>query len=161
MSQSVISSTHAEPSRSATILVVDDDPDMLALCQVRLQAEGFEVLLAPGSVEAQQICDEYPAKINLIILDVMLYPRNVEVDHARNVTPRIHGDKLLGILRQKRPLTHILIMSAVSPGLLQNRGLGWVKHRYPFLSKPFSKESLLTKVKEVLLGPLPANLPRT
>ena len=61
-------------SRPSTILVVDDDPDILALCHPRLRAEGFEVLIATGSVEAQHICDIHPTKIDLIMLDVMLYP---------------------------------------------------------------------------------------
>ena len=61
---------------------------------------------------------------------------------------------------KKRPLTHILIMSAVSPGLLQNLGISWVKSRYPFLPKPFPKDTLPRKVQEALKGPLPTNPPK-
>jgi hypothetical protein len=112
--------------------------------------------MALGSVEAQETCDIYPAKIDLILIDALLYPPAVQVDHPRNLTPRVHGDKLIPILRVKRPLSRILLMSASSPWTLGGRGMNGVIRSYPFLPKPFTKQSLVEKVRDVLASPLQA-----
>jgi hypothetical protein len=44
-------------SRDLTVLVVDDDSDMLLLCAMHLKSAGFVGLLALGSAEAQATCD--------------------------------------------------------------------------------------------------------
>jgi DNA-binding NtrC family response regulator len=142
------------PNRDVTVLVVDDDPDLLLLCATHLRLAGYAVLMASGSVEAQATCDIYPTRIDLILVDVLLYPQSVDVDHERNVSPRVHGDKLVTILRIKRPLSRILLMSASSPLSLGGRGMRGVLRAYPFLQKPFSKQALIGKVREVIRSPL-------
>ncbi|MGZ8393906.1 MAG: hypothetical protein ACXWWJ_03970, partial [Nitrospira sp.] len=106
MSTTNESSTGLHP---ATILIVDDDEDMLALCAVKLEAHGFSVLKAIGSAEAHRICADHPAKIDLILIDVMLYPPAVQLDDHKNPLPRVHGNTLLPILRTKRPLTRFML----------------------------------------------------
>ncbi len=142
--------------RSPTILIVDDDVEMLTLCEVKLEAHGFSVLKAIGSAEAARLCAEHPAKIDLILIDVMLYPPDVKLDDHKNVSPRMHGDKLVPILRTKRPLTPIMLMSASSPWKLGGRGMARVLRQYPFLQKPFTGDLLLEKVRAILAGREPA-----
>jgi DNA-binding NtrC family response regulator len=142
------------PPRDVTVLVVDDDPDLLLLCATHLRTAGYAVLMASGSVEAQATCDIYPTRIDLILVDALLYPTEVDVDHDRNVTPRVHGDKLVSILRAKRPLSRILLMSASTTWSLGGRGMSKVLRVYPFLQKPFTKQTLLDTVREVLARPL-------
>ncbi len=129
------------PTRDRTILVVDDDPDLFLLCATPLRAAGYAVLMALGSVEAQATCGVYPTRIDLIVLDVLLYPTAVDVDHERNVTPRVHGDKLIPLLRSKRPLSRILLMSASTPWTLGGRGMRSVLRTYPFLQKALYQAS--------------------
>lgn len=143
------------PPRDCTVLVVDDDPDLLLLCATHLRSAGFTVLMALGSAEAQATCDIYPTRIDLILLDALLYPHAVDVDHDGNATPRVHGDKLIPLLRIKRPLSRILLMSASTPWALGGRGMRGVLRVYPFLQKPFTKQTLLDKMREVLASPLP------
>jgi DNA-binding NtrC family response regulator len=143
------------PSRDRTILVVDDDSDLLLLCATHLRSADYSVLMALGSAEAQATCDVYPKKIDLILLDALLYPTAVDVDHERNVTPRVHGDKLIPLLRLKRPFSRFLLMSASNPWTLGGRGMHGVLRTYPFLQKPFTKQALLDKAREVLASPLP------
>lgn len=147
------------PSRDRTILVVDDDSDLLLLCATHLRSAGYAVLMALGSAEAQATCEVYPTKIDLILLDALLYPPEVDIDHDRNVTPRVHGDKLIPLLRIKRPLSRFLLMSASNPWTLGGRGMHAVLRTYPFLQKPFTKQGLLDKVHEVLASPLPVHTP--
>jgi DNA-binding response OmpR family regulator len=146
----------AVPSRDVTILVVDDDPELLLSCATHLRSAGYAVLMALGSAEAQATCEVYPTKIDLIVLDALLYPPAVDLDHDHNVTPRVHGDKLIPLLRIKRPLSRILLMSAFTPWTLGGRGMNTALRTYPFLQKPFTKQALLDKVHEVLSSPLPA-----
>ena len=142
--------------RPSTILIVDDDVEMLSLCAVKLEANGFLVLKAIGSAEADRLCADHPAKIDLILIDVMLYPPEVQLDNLKNVSPRMHGDKLVAILRTKRPLTPIMLMSASSPWKLGGRGMAGVLRQYPFLQKPFTGDLLLEKVRAILAGTEPA-----
>lgn len=155
-------STTNEPlaaSRPSTVLIVDDDVDMLNLCAVKLEAHGFSVLKAIGSAEALRVCADHPAKIDLILIDVMLYPPTVQLDNLKNAPPRMHGDKLLPILRMKRPLTPIMLMSASSPWKLGGRGMAGVLRQYPFLQKPFTGDMLLEKVRATLARREPAVKP--
>lgn len=149
------SSANVAP-QDLTILVADDDPDLLLLCASHLPTAGYAVLMALGSTAAQATCDIYPIKIDLILIDVLLYPTRVDVDHDRNVTPRVHVDKLGAIVRTKRPLARILLMSASTPWTLGGRGMCGVLQVYPFLLKPFAKQFLIDKVAEVHACPLPA-----
>lgn len=67
-----MTSTHDLVSNPrATILIIDDDMDLLKLCAVKLQAQGFAVLTALGSTEAHRLCADHPGKIELILIDVM------------------------------------------------------------------------------------------
>ena len=147
------------PGRDITVLVVDDDPDLLLLCATHLRSAGYAVLMALGSAEAQATCDVYPTKIDLILLDALLYPAKVDVDRDSNVTPRVHGDKLIPLLRIRRPLSRFLLMSASTPWTLGGRGMNPVLRNYPFLQKPFTKQALLDKVQQVLETPLPVTRP--
>jgi DNA-binding response OmpR family regulator len=146
-------------SRFPTILVVDDDPAMLTLCTSCLGNAGFSVLQAGGSAEAQAVCEDYPEKLDLIVLDLVLYPVHIQMDRPFNPLPRMHGDKLLPILRAKRPLTRVLLMSATSVQRLGGRGMGWLVRQYPFLPKPFTAGALVNKVTDVLNSPIPSFKP--
>ncbi|MEP7153151.1 MAG: hypothetical protein ABI856_15705 [Nitrospira sp.] len=139
----------------STILIIDDDPLTIALATKVLSQAGHTALGAVGSSEAVEMCDRHPGKIDLIMLDLVLYPPSVHLDSHNNVTPRIHGDKLLPILRLKRPLTRILLMSAMSQWTLGGRGMGHLVRQYPFLQKPLTAETLLQKTREVLGSPFP------
>jgi DNA-binding NtrC family response regulator len=145
----------AVPRRDITVLVVDDDPDLLLLSATHLRSAGYAVLMALGSAEAQATCEVYPTKIDLIVVDALLYPPTVDIDHDNNMMPRVHGDQLIPRLRIKRPLSRILLMSASKPWMLRERAMYAVLRAYPFLQKPFTKQALLDKVQQVLESPLP------
>lgn len=145
--------------RPSTVLIVDDDVDMLTLCAIKLDSHGFWVLTAIGSAEAHRLCADHPAKIVLILIDVMLYPPGVQLDNLKNVSLRVHGDKLLPILRTKRPLTPIILISASSPWNLGGRGMAGMLRQYPFLQKPFTGDLLLEKVGATLASRKPAVKP--
>src|SRR5438132_101328 len=56
--------------KPAKILIVDDEPDILLLLRIDLEAEGYETLLAAdGDTALRRIADERP---DLVLLDVMM-----------------------------------------------------------------------------------------
>lgn len=50
---------------------------------LKLEAHGFLVLKAIGSAEALRVCADHPAKIDLILIDVMLYSPTVQLDNLK------------------------------------------------------------------------------
>jgi DNA-binding NtrC family response regulator len=142
----------AEPteSRFPTILIIDDDPDLHVLCTTILGKAGHSMLRADGSTEALEIADRYPGMIHLILVDLLLYPPDVQLDRRGLSRPRVHGDQLVPMLRAKRPSSRILLMSAASPYRLAGRGMGPLLRHSPFMQKPFTPDGLLKTVHRVL-----------
>src|SRR6185312_55757 len=57
---------------SPTILVVDDELQVLTLCKALLEGSRFTVLEADGSSEALKICTQHQGPIDLLITDLVL-----------------------------------------------------------------------------------------
>lgn len=68
---------------SHTVLVVDDDRQMLDLLQVMLSRAGYAVLLADGAVQALDLLESEP--VGAVVLDIMMPVRSgIEVlEHIR------------------------------------------------------------------------------
>lgn len=73
----------AEEAMGQTLLVVDDDRQMLDLLQVMLSRAGYKVLLADGAVQALDILGREP--VSAVVLDIMMPVRSgIEVlEHIR------------------------------------------------------------------------------
>lgn len=53
-----------------TVLIADDQPDLLAILGARFAAHGFQTLTAPNGAEALRLaCERHP---DVIVLDVMM-----------------------------------------------------------------------------------------
>jgi len=78
----------------ATVLVVDDDPDICGMLEVCLTLEGFDVLTACNGREALwQLHDHDPA---LILLDLMMPVMDgVEFRRRQQRDPRLHAIPVL------------------------------------------------------------------
>jgi len=115
-----------------TILLVEDDPSLLALTRDFLVGKGYHVLDAPGGEEAMKIAQEYIGPIHLLLTDLQM--------------PRLNGWMLAKQLRPLRPETKVLFMSAYTSKLTDPRDfLG-----APQITKPFRLEDLDHKVRETL-----------
>jgi DNA-binding response OmpR family regulator len=113
------------------ILLVDDDPDLLAVTGFALQQAGFLVVSARDGVEALQIFDrEQP---DLAVLDVNL--------------PRMNGFDLARRLRERSriPLVMLTVRSE-EEDVVRALGLG----ADDYLTKPFSPRILLARLRAVL-----------
>jgi two-component system alkaline phosphatase synthesis response regulator PhoP len=119
------------PSADAPILVVDDDPKIVALVRTYLERERFRVVTATDGRAALRAIDE--AEPRLVVLDLML--------------PEIDG---LSVIRRARAIgeTPILVLSA--RGSTSDRILGLSEGADDYLPKPFSPAELVARVRTIL-----------
>lgn len=116
-------------SIKATILVVDDDPLVLAVLVEMLEGAGFTVIQAGSGDEALKILNAEP-QIDLLISD-----------HAM---PNMTGAELIKRAKQTRPDLHAILATGYMDDTAQS-GSGFRK-----LEKPFSQERLKQAITEIL-----------
>jgi two-component system cell cycle sensor histidine kinase/response regulator CckA len=119
-----------------TVLVVEDEAMLREMLRETLERHGHRVLVARDGTEALQIADEETAAIQLLVSDVVM--------------PGFTGLQLAEQLAPTRPEMRFLFISGYTDGASLHRGLPGPGPA--FLSKPFSPEALLRKVREVLDG---------
>jgi CheY-like chemotaxis protein len=110
-----------------TILVVDDEEVVRSVVRDMLEPAGYAILDVGDPLHALRIVREQP--IDLLLTDVVM--------------PLMKGPELAAKLLAVRPSTKILLMSAYP--IAETAASGWA-----FISKPFSVESLIEKVRQVL-----------
>ena len=122
-----------QPGRE-TVLVVEDDASIRGLAQRVLLKGGYTVLTAASPGEALALAGEQGQLIDLLVTDVML--------------PEMSGPDLARLLGASRPGLPVLYMSGYTDTTVA-RG-GRLDPGATFLPKPFGREALLRKVREVL-----------
>jgi len=121
-------------SGSETVLAVDDDPSLLELLQEVLTPQGYKVLIASSGEEALKISTSQLEKIDLLLTDVLL--------------PGIKGQDLAKELQTRCPDVNVLFMSGyVCPSMAHSNS---AKKLEAFIQKPFSPNSLLRKMRNLL-----------
>jgi CheY-like chemotaxis protein len=121
----------------ARILVVDDDPDILALLRLHLAAAGYEVRTAADGIKAGYMVLAEPP--DLIITDVRM--------------PDMDGFQLVSALRADTSLPYIPVIFLASAEDEDNAARDLGQARY--LSKPVRADRLLSVVAEQLAGRAP------
>jgi CheY-like chemotaxis protein len=105
-----------------TILVVDDDPDVLKVVCAMLVDGDYNVLRANNGKEAIQKSDDYKPEIHLLLSDFQM--------------PEMNGVELAIHISRQRPDLKVLLMSGFPGGMLVLNE-GW-----HFLAKPFIQSQL-------------------
>jgi DNA-binding response OmpR family regulator len=117
-----------------TVLLVDDEPNILLSLKFLMQKEGYEVLVAENGDEAMALARQRLP--DLVILDVMLPSSNgYEVCQAMRADPRLTG-------------LYIMMLTAKSNPAERDKGLAMGADDY--VSKPFSNRDLVDKVRLIL-----------
>ncbi len=117
-----------------TVLLVEDDICVLHVVRQMLQKQGYAILEASGTAEALGAADGFPARIDLLITDVVL--------------PREGSNRLVEQLRAGRPDLKVLYISGYSRDALARYGIDQTERN--FLPKPFTMDTLERKIREVL-----------
>ncbi len=123
----------ALPGGKERLLVVDDDPLALAICQRLLQKAGYSVQKASGGEEALQWFRQHSHELDMVILDVVM--------------PYMNGEDVYREMVRIRPDIKILVVSGFTPKTAER--LLHISHA-KFLSKPYSRSQLLQTVRDVL-----------
>ncbi len=134
-----------------TVLVVEDDPDLLHLCSKTLEAVGFKVLKASGSVEALQLVTGYLAPIHLLLVDLILRPSTFQLQDGKDRHPRVHGHEFVERALRLRKQAHVVYMTGHDDQALT--ALGIKTGGTLCMQKPFSREDLLAAIERALAGP--------
>ncbi len=116
----------------AKILIVEDEPNMVAGLRDNFEYEGYEVIAAGDGVTGlDKALRESP---HLVILDVMM--------------PRMSGLEVCKQLKAKRPSIPIIMLTA--RGQEVDKVVGLELGADDYVTKPFSIRELLARVKAVL-----------
>ena len=117
-----------------TVLVVDDDRPMRALCRASLEEAGFRVLEAAGGEEAlESVRDERP---DLILLDIMM--------------PGISGWEVTSALLADRSTDQIPIIFISARRELADRVRAFGLGAQDYVTKPFDPTALAKTVAKTL-----------
>jgi CheY-like chemotaxis protein len=118
---------------SETILVVEDEESVRALICSILSQNGYTVLEANRPSRAFEIAEQQPS-IDLVLTDVVM--------------PGMSGPAMAKKIQAMRPGLKVLFMSGYAGGFGAAHRL--LEDGMPLLQKPFSKNALLQRLREML-----------
>jgi CheY-like chemotaxis protein len=128
-----------------TILLVDDEADVLATAREMLEGQGYEILDALNAEEAVRVAAAHHGPIDLLLTDVVM--------------PGASGQDLALLLGLQRPDLRVLYMSSFSIIKGQRQfaeAENGLELGAPIILKPFTPERLVEKVQEVLAAKPPS-----
>jgi two-component system cell cycle sensor histidine kinase/response regulator CckA len=125
---------------TATILLVKDEPAVLAVTKALLENLGYAVLTAAFPGEGVHIVESFSGTIDLILTDVIM--------------PEMSGSDLALRVRGIQPGMRILLMSGYPGDVVCDSER--MDDRMAFIQKPLSREALGRKLRKLLPASKPA-----
>ncbi len=125
----------AEPTAAGTetVLVAEDEDIVRYFIKKILEKAGYRVIVADNGEEAVRRFEEHN-DISLVLSDVVM--------------PRKNGREMMDEIRKIKPGVKVLFISGYAENVIRKKGI--YEKGTGFIAKPFRKEELLRKVKEVL-----------
>lgn len=124
----------SRPRGTETVLLVEDEPQVRNLAALVLRDRGYEVLEASCGDEALRAARQHAGKIHLLLTDVVM-PQMSGKELAEQVTNAISDIK-------------VLFASGYTDDAIVHHGV--LDADMNFIQKPFTPNSLATKVRQVL-----------
>jgi two-component system, cell cycle sensor histidine kinase and response regulator CckA len=131
-----VSSDDSSQPVTRSILVVDDEPDVLHLIQSILSEHGYEVTVATSADLAIQAFGRMTRRPDLVLTDVVM--------------PGVSGPMLVDRLLALEPNLRVLFMSGYDDRQVVQRYV--VEKGFRLISKPFTVKTLRTTIETVLKG---------
>jgi DNA-binding response OmpR family regulator len=117
-----------------TILVVDDEQDVLDLVVYNVRKAGYKAVWATdGQAALQKARDELPS---LVVLDLML--------------PKMDGTEVCKLLKSDAKTAHIPIIMLTAKAEEMDRVVGLEIGADDYITKPFSPRELLLRIRLIL-----------
>ncbi|MBM4283400.1 MAG: response regulator transcription factor [Deltaproteobacteria bacterium] len=118
-----------------TILIVEDERDLLSTIEYNLQREGFDTRAATTGEMALRLAERDP-RPELVLLDIML--------------PDLSGTEVCRRLRQSDALRRVPVIMVTARGEEIDRVVGFEVGADDYVVKPFSVRELVLRVKAIL-----------
>ena len=138
VSESGLTAADSRAPGGEVVLVVEDENAVRDLTIKMLKQLGYVVLAAASGAEALEISASYPDRISALITDVVM--------------PQMSGRQVADALLAARPDMKVLYLSGYTESTVIHHGV--LDSAVDFLAKPFSREALGQKVREILGKPL-------
>ena len=129
-----VDTDHPLNSGYCTILLVEDEPAILAMGKKMLERLGYTVIPASAPGEAIRLAEEYAGAIDLLMTDVIM--------------PGMNGRDLAGRILALYPEMKRLFMSGYTANVIARQGV--LDAGVNFIQKPFSLQLLSDKVRQAL-----------
>ena len=129
--------TEMRPHGAATVLVVDDEKDLLELARAALEALGYRILTASNATRALEVLGEEPG-IDLLFSDVVMSGGNNGYELAQQAVAR-------------QPDLKVLLTSGFPDEAAANSSQA--RFTANLLRKPYSQSELANRLRELLIEP--------
>lgn len=122
---------HSKPS-GLRVMVIDDSKTIRRTAETLLSKAGFEVITACDGFEAlAKVVDYQP---DIIFMDIMM--------------PRLDGYQTCALIKNNQAFSHIPIVMLSSKDGLFDRARGRIVGSDHYLTKPFTREELLSAIED-------------
>jgi two-component system cell cycle sensor histidine kinase/response regulator CckA len=125
---------HPRRDAAETLLLVEDETQVRELEVRMLEQLGYKVLAAANGEEALDVSRAHPGQISLLVTDVVM--------------PNMSGRQVAEALLSCRPDLRVLYLSGYTENNIGHHGV--LDSGVDFLTKPFTRDALARKVREVL-----------
>ncbi|MBE0584619.1 MAG: response regulator, partial [Desulfofustis sp.] len=126
--------TEIPSSSGETVLLVEDEPAIIRMCQLMLERLGYQVLTSGKPSEALRLAENHAGDVHLLLTDVVM--------------PEMNGRELAGQLCSLFPEIKTLFMSGYTADVIAHQGV--LEEGVNFIQKPFSIQDLSLKVRATL-----------
>ncbi len=130
----------------AGVLIIDDEPRNLKLLKIHLESENYTVFTAGNGEDGLKALQQHKSEIYVILLD--------------RVMPRMNGIEFLTTIKADKSIANIPVIMQTSASLQEQIAEGIAAGAYYYLTKPYTKESLLSITRAAISSYTEANILR-
>lgn len=120
--------------RIKTILLADDEADFVEMLKLRLEKQGYKVIVAQDGMEAIDKAKKFQP--DLILLDIIM--------------PRLDGELVILRMKSDPETEQIPIIMLTGVGDIHDVHMSANLGADAYFTKPFDTQALLAKIKELL-----------
>lgn len=128
---------HINSNYQVKILVVDDEPVNLQVLENHLSIQNYDITQASNGLKALKIIKQSKEPFDVVLLDVMM--------------PKMSGYEVCRTIREKFPLVELPILMLTAKNQPKDIVEGFDAGANDYLTKPFSKVELLSRIKTHVL----------